>query len=208
MNPDLYQFQDNSFRSSGTYGLSYMALFLVWPFLSFLTALANYGSKETRKVVYMFLLYYGFFFVSRNEQMDAFRYSLGLAENAQRPFSDVFNIIRGLYSDTTVDIVEPVISFIVSRFTVNPGFYFVIWVGLMGYFYLRFLNIVHNSYSSSRNWNTLFFMVVLIFLIPITEVSGIRMPTASWIFFFAAYHVVLYRDARYLILALSSSLVH
>jgi hypothetical protein len=51
-------------------------------------------------------------------------------------------------------------------------------------------------------------MLFFIFILPITSISGVRMPTATWIFFYGACHVILYRDYRYLILTLSSTLVH
>jgi len=36
----------------------------------------------------------------------------------------------------------------------------------------------------------------------------VRMWTAAWIFLYGAYHVVIYRDRRYLLLALAASLLH
>lgn len=140
--------------------------------------------------------------------MDSYRYALALVRTAQLPFSDIFKIIGGLYSDTTIDIVEPLISFIVSRFTSSANVYFVVWTGLMGYFYLKSINLLVARYQKSKSLNGLILLIFFIFITPITDITGVRMPTAMWIFFYAAYHVILYRDKRYLILALSASLVH
>ena len=51
-------------------------------------------------------------------------------------------------------------------------------------------------------------MAFFVLVLPITYVSGVRMWTAAWIFFYGAYHVIVYRDKRYIFLALSASLMH
>ncbi|HQP76950.1 MAG TPA: hypothetical protein PL069_06040, partial [Saprospiraceae bacterium] len=120
----------------------YLLLFILWPFLALITALANYRQREARRVVYIFLVYYGLTFVNNNEVVDAFRYAYNLKVNAQLPFSYFFKIIGGLNSDTTIDIVEPFISFIVSRFTSSYGAYFAVWAGIYGFFYLKSIDLL------------------------------------------------------------------
>jgi hypothetical protein len=187
----------------------YLVLFIIWPFLAFLMALANYSQKEAKKVVYFFLIYYGLTFVNNNESVDAFRYAIDLKENAALPFSDFFKIVGGLYStDTSVDIVEPFISFVISRFTSNHSIYFAVWAAIFGFFYLRSINLLYERYRVNPGWNTVILMVFFITVLPITSISGVRMWTAAWIFFYGAYHVVLYRESRFLFLALASVFVH
>ena len=186
----------------------YLVLFLFWPFLAFILALNNYTEKSSRRVVYFFLLYYGLTFVNNNTGMDSYRYVLALERTAQLPFSDFFKILGGLYSDTSVDIVQPFITFVISRFTTSGNVYFLVWTALMGYFYLKSINLLVARYQRKPALNGLILMIFFIFITPITAITGVRMPTAMWIFFYAAYHVILYRDKRYLLLALSASLVH
>ena len=121
----------------------YFLLFLIWPFIAFITALTNYNTKEAKKVVYLFLVYYGLTFVVGNVGNDAERYAILLRQNAELPFSDFFNIIGGLYgSDTTVDVVQPLISFIVSRFTNHHSILFAAYAALFGFFYLKSINVL------------------------------------------------------------------
>ncbi len=198
-----------SFRKAqNSNAVYYFVLFILWPFLAFVVAINNYTEKSARKVVYLFLIYYGLSFVNNNMYIDAFRYALRLTKTAQLPFSDFFIIVGGLYSDTSVDIIEPLSSFIISRFSTSASVYFAFWTAFMGFFYLKSINLLYDRYRKQPGWNGLIIMVFFIFIAPITEISGIRMPTATWIFFYAAYHVVLYRDKRYILLALSSCLVH
>ena len=188
---------------------NYFVLFLLWPFLAFITAMANYSQKEAKKIVYMFLIYYGFTFVIKSDgYVDALGYAMRLEANSSLPFSDFFRIVGGLYSDTTVDIVEPLISFIVSRFTSHHSVYFAVWASIFGYFYLRSINMLHERYREQPGWNALIIMIFFIMVMPITAVSGVRMWTATWIFFYGSCQVIIHRDPRYLLLTLASSLVH
>jgi hypothetical protein len=188
---------------------NYLVLFLLWPFLAFLLAVKNFSQKESKKVVYIFLIYYGLAFVNDNPAIDAAKYALNLKANSLLPFTDFFKIVGGLYSsDTSIDIVEPFISFIVSRFTSHYGVYFAVWAAIFGFFYLKSISLLHDLYKERPGLNALVFMSFFVVILPITTLSGVRMWTAAWIFFFGAYHVVLFHDKRFLILTLASSLVH
>jgi hypothetical protein len=187
----------------------YLILFILWPFIAFLVALANYSHKEARKVVYIFIIYYGLTFVNTNQYVDAYRYALELKTNALLPFSDFLKIVGGIYAtDTTLDIFEPLVSFIVSRFTGHHSVYFAVWAMIFGFFYLKSISLLYERQRENPGWNSTILMAFFIVILPITAISGVRMWTAGWIFFYAAYHVVLYRDKRYILLALASSLVH
>lgn len=186
----------------------YLILFIIWPFLAFITALVNYGQKNSRKVVYIFLIYYGLTFVLGNIGVDAERYAMALKDTAELPFSDFFIILGGLYTDTTVDIIQPLVTFFVSRFTSNHNILFAVWCGIFGFFYLKSVNLLHDRYREKPGWNAFIFMAFFVMIMPITTVGGIRMPIATWVFFYGAFHVILYRDAKYLLVALSASLIH
>lgn len=186
----------------------YLIIFILWPFLAFLVGIANYSRKEARLIVYLFIIYYGLSFVNTNPAVDAYRYVLDLKANAQRPFSDFFKIVGGLYSDTNVDIIEPFISFIVSRFTDHHAVYFGIWTAIFGFFYLKSIWLLHEHSERNRGWNTTVLIVFFILTIPVTMITGVRMYTAAWIFFYGAYRVVTERNPKFLIVALSASLVH
>jgi hypothetical protein len=177
--------------------------------MAFITALINYSQKESKKVVYLFLIYYGLTFVVGSAGNDAERYALALKIYAKLPFSDFFNIVSGLYSsDTSVDVIGPLISFFVSRFTSDHRLLFAAYAALFGYFYLKSINLLHERYLENSGWNVLIHLVFFTMILPIMAINGFRMWTAAWIFFYGAYHVVLYRDSRYLLIALGASLVH
>ena len=205
-------FSDNLFSSSSLNGKYYLFLFLLWPFLAFITAVTSYSHKESRKLVYIFLIYYGLTFVMGElggDGSDSERYAMYLKDNSELPFSDFFKIVGGLYTeDTSMDIVEPFISFIVSRFTTNYRILFAVFAAIFGFFYLKSINLLYNRYLKNPGWNGLIHLAFFTAILPITAINGFRMWTAAWIFFYGAYHVILYRDPRFLLIALGSSVVH
>ena len=185
-----------------------LILFIIWPFLAFIIALFNYTKKEARWVVFFFLVYYGLTFVYDNIYVDASRYVENLQQTAELPFSDFGKIVSGLYSDTTLDIAEPFVTFVVSRFTKSGNIFFAVWAAIFAFFYMRSIRYFHDRYLAGPGLNALIFMAFFVLIQPITKVGGIRMPVATWIFFFGAFHVVMYRDPKYFLVALSASLVH
>ena len=187
---------------------NYLILFLLWPFLAFLSALVNYSQKEARKVVYIFLIYYGLTFVIGELGVDAERYAESLRYTARLPWKDFFDIFSGLYTSSALDVVEPIVTFIVSRFTTSHGVLFGIWAAIFGYFYLRSINLLYFDYRKNPNWNSQIFLIFFFMIIPITAVSGVRMTIAAWVFFFGAYNAILLRKHWYLLVALSSILMH
>jgi len=117
---------------------NYFILFLLWPFVAFLTALANFSREESRKVVYVFLVYYGLnFFIGDTGYVDSMGYARDLELHATLPFSEFFRILGGLYSsDDAVDIYKPLVSFVVSRFTDDHRVLFGVLAAVFGFIFL------------------------------------------------------------------------
>jgi hypothetical protein len=197
------------FSSSEVSAKHYLLLFVIWPFLAFITAVINYSDKAAKKVVYIFLIYYGFSFVIDPGSLnDSARYALMLKANAILPFKDVFKVIGGLYSDTSIDIIDPLITFIVSRVTSQYNLLFAAYAALFGFFYLKSCNLLYYRYRENPGWNALVHMIFFATILPITAINGFRMWTAVWIFFYGAYHVILYRDLKFLFFTFFAPLVH
>ncbi len=191
---------------------NYLILFILWPFLSFMLAVINFSQKEARKVIYIFFIYYGLTFVISElggYGPDAERQALRLITAARQPFSEFFKIVGDLYvAEDSVDLIQPLLIFFVSRFTNDYGFLFAIYAAFFGFFYLKSIKLVYRHFYENPGYNSLIHLIFFVLIIPITFINGFRMWTAAWIFFFGAYNVVLNRDPRYLLIALCSSFVH
>jgi len=203
-------FTENFTGVSAFSGKHYLYLFLLWPFVALITAISNFNRKESRIVIYLYLVYYGLNYVlGTTGYVDAVGYSMKLAANAALPFSDFFRIVGGLYSnDTSMDIIEPLISFVVSRFTSDHRILFAVYAALFGYFYLKSITFAYSFHRQNPGWDSLIHLIFFILILPVTSINGFRMWTAAWIFLFGAYNVIIYRDPRYFIITACSALVH
>ncbi len=172
-------------------GTSYLILFVIWPFLAFLLALVDYSRKESRAVIFFFLVYLGLTFVSDNELMDSYRYVETWRFYASLPISDIFRAISGYYSySASVDFLEPLIAFLISRFTESHHIFFAVFAAIFSFFYLRSFNLLFDQYKDKPNWNAWVFMAFTLVIIPITNLSVLRMWIAAWIFFYGTFHVL------------------
>jgi hypothetical protein len=188
----------------------YFLLFIIWPFGAFLLALTDFKHQVARNVIYFFLVYYGATIaIDPNSYMDAVRYGLKLQANSKLPFSHLYEIIGSFYkTDDTMDIVEQLLSFLLSRITSDQRVLFAAFAAIFGFFYLKSINLLHKEYLKRPSWNALIFLAFFSLLLTVTSINGFRMWTAAWVFIYGAYHVVLKRDTRYFIVALSAILVH
>ncbi len=187
---------------------NFLILFLIWPFMSFVVAITNYKNREARPFVYIYIIYFGFTFYVGQTGMDSARYVDAFLYNATLPISDFFNALGGLYNENTVDILEPLISFIVSRFTLNYSYLFASYAALFGIFYLKSIQILFKEYTRQPSYNALVYFIFFIFIIPVTSIFAPRMWIAAWMFFLGASQVVIYGKGKYLLVALSACLMH
>jgi hypothetical protein len=144
-----------------------------------------------------------------NTLIDASRIAEMLKVNSSLPFSDIFRVVGGIYAtDTSVDIVEPFISFLVSRFTDDHRLLFGSFAVLFGYFYIRSIGLLYDECKDTLSWNNIIHLFFFASILPITSINGFRMWTAAWIFFLGTYHVVLFRNPWYFILTFAACLGH
>ncbi len=202
-------FSDRLNRDSSADGKNYLLLFIIWPFLALIAAITNYDQKVARRVVYLYLIYFGLIIVADNWMLDSYRYAIALKTVAPIPISEFSESLGGLNSENgSLDIYGDLLTFLVSRFTIHFGILFAIFAAVFGYFYLKSVNILYTLYRENPGWNALIHMVFFIIIIPITALNGVRMWTAAWIFFYGAIQVIIYRDKRFLLVALGSIFVH
>lgn len=191
-----------------TRNASMVVAFLVWPFLAFLLALRNIGNRTNLRIILAFFVLYGLTFVV-NPAMDSARYAQDLISAYEQPFSEFFGILSQLYgAQDSVDIVQPLLTYVVSRFTDDHRLLFACFAFVFGFFYLKSVQAGYFQYRLTRTWNALVFLLFLPWIVPIFDINGFRMWTATWIFFYGTYQVLYHRRNLFLLLAFSSALVH
>lgn len=181
---------------------------MIWPIMGLIMALKHYNKFNTKNIILVFCVLYGFTFVI-NEEMDGDRYAERLKNDYGKPFSDsAFNeYITGLY-ETSLDFVQPLINFVISRVTDSHHVLFAVYALVFGYFWLKSIDFVNKRFQMDRNELTILYTIFFISLIPIFNINGFRMWTAAWIFIYGALHVVVNKDWRYLLISLAACTVH
>jgi len=181
---------------------------MIWPIMGLIMALKHYNKFNTKNIILVFCVLYGFTFVI-NEKMDGDRYAERLKNDYGKPFSDsAFNEhITGLY-ETSLDFVQPLINFVISRVTDSHHVLFAVYALVFGYFWLKSIDFVNKRFQMDRNELTILYTIFFISLIPIFNINGFRMWTAAWIFIYGALHVVVNKDWRYLLISLAACTVH
>lgn len=181
---------------------------IIWPIMGLIMAIKHYNKFNTKNIILYFCVLFGFTFVI-DETMDGDRYAQRLKDDYGKTFSEsaLNEHISGLY-ETSLDFVQPVINFIVSRFTDSHHVLFAVYALIFGYFWLKTIDFVNKRVQLGRNKLTIVYTIFLISLIPIFNINGFRMWTAAWIFIYGALHVVVHKDWRYLLVSFAACTVH
>ena len=157
-----------------------LILFIFWPFLGFLLSLKDFQNKFNQKIILIFFVLFGLLFYV-NPLQDAQRRVDRLKVAYSQPFEMAFNAFDNLYKES-VDFIEPLIIFSVSRFTDYHGVLFGVYAFIFGGLMIYYLNRVHLHFLKFPNINAFIFLILLIFVNPINGINGFRMWTAAWIF--------------------------
>lgn len=155
-------------------------LFLIWPFLAFLIACLNFSHSTSKIIILGFFLLYGLTFYL-NPAMDGQRRADNLKEFYNVPFEKRLVSIENLYKET-LDFVEPLLMYIVSRITDFHGALFALFALIFGSLMIYYLNNMYVHLSLNKNLNALLFFALLVVINPISEINGFRMWTAAWVY--------------------------
>ncbi len=146
----------------------------------------------------------------RPEIMDSSRYVSKLKELYNTPLNwDVF--IANFYSEesNTVDIYQPLLTYILSLFTDNGNILFAVFGILFGYFYSRNIWLLLD-YSKNQRMTRVMIAILVTFscVIGFWNLNGVRMWTAAHMFFYGAFLLLVHGNRKGAIIAILSILVH
>lgn len=193
---------------------NWLPLLLLWPFGAMVRAFANFRSPHAKNVVWLFCVFFGFVFVYADPfgmgGADSARYARNLIDLHQDWYS--FDYLSTMfYSDEgTVDLYEPLVTWIVAFFTGNPRWLFTVFAAVFGWFYVQNLWMVFDKIDKRKkiDFVLLLFMVAFALVNPIWNINGVRMWTAAQVFIFGAFKYILDKDKKGIIWILTSILFH
>lgn len=196
-------------------------LFLVWPFLSFLTALRTVFNPASQKIILAFSFIFGYTVYVYGG--DIVRYGEAFKSIYKYNWSDYFFLIENLLSpdkfrnytpnavNTQPDIFAISLQFIISRFTDNPRWFWAIVSTFYTYSVLNLANftfakIAKKSYKSYIYIGLWFcFFLVIPFYVGVT---GVRYWPALFLFTYFLLRYINQTNAKTIFLLFIPTLIH
>jgi hypothetical protein len=169
-------------------GLVYYISFLVWPFGVMVDAMRHWRQPWAKNIFWLFCVFFGYTFLVASgefESADSARYAELLHWYASSDI-DFSSLLRSFYSESSaaVDIVQPLLTYLISRATTNPQVLFAAFALIFGYFHSRNLWYVLDKTKGNFSLAVTLFIVVFVLLNPIWNINGFRMWTGAQVFIF------------------------
>lgn len=186
-----------------------IVLFFIQPFFTLCLAIKNYRSTYSRNIVWFFVVFFGFTFAISNSGIDANRQRAALEAlaNSELTLGSITNL---MYAETNgyVDAVQPLLMFIVSRFTDNYRVLFALYGFIFGYFYSRNIwFLIDHSGDFIKKFNVLI-LITFALIIGFWNINGFRMYTAAHIFFYGSIQYLFNKRKMGVAIASVSILFH
>jgi hypothetical protein len=179
-------------RSKRKSVVSEWMLFLIHPVSALVLAFGNFRSSYAKNILWIFVVFYGFTMVISDEGMDANRYIDNLAALTSSKVT-AKDFVDLLYQEETnyVDAAQPLITFLVSRLTMDPRILFATFGLVFGFFYSRNIWFLLERAGPSIKRSSLIIIFVFTIIVGFWQINGFRMWTAAHLFFFGAIQYLI-----------------
>lgn len=183
--------------------------FILSPFLTSVFSIFNLRKSWARTGLILFIGFLGFTFniaegSDSNRYRDAFLYNASLETSD----SNLFNRVL-LYGTGSVDFLESLISFIVSRFTNDFRFLFLAYGLIFGFFFVQSIGLLLMYNTTKRlSWHTLIYLICFSFVWGIWDLNVFRFTTASLMFTYGLIPFIYMRSLKNIGWVLLTPLMH
>lgn len=192
--------------------LYYWGGFLIWPFGVMILSLQKWSRPWSKNLFWVFCVFLGYCFIITSDVLDSAdsaRYAQLLTEyaysdlNARRLFQSFMS-----ESSNNVDILHPLITYIVSQVTTRPTVLMAVFALIFGFFYSRNLWLVLRHANGNITLGVLLFLITFALINPIWNINGFRMWTAGQMFLYGMLSFLLQGDSKKLIWTILAPLMH
>lgn len=193
---------------------SALLLTFLFPFAGLVYSLAHWRESWAKNAFWLACIYLGAAFiflpegVALGEGADSARYQMDLIR-LYGDNSSLLNVLakyrleRGM-----MDFYQPILTYLVSRFTDNAHILFAVSAAVFGFFYSRNVWFILDKLPQ-KNQGIFVILTILYFLIcPITQINGLRMWTALHVYVYALMPYLLDRDKSKLWWLAMAPLIH
>lgn len=183
--------------------------FLFLPMLSLILAIKNYRLPWAKNVVWAFTAFYAYHFSAPNEGSDIYAY----IAKFQRYTDQVYTLpdfIKSLYAEgsTTLDVIEPLTSYLISQATRDHHFLLLTYGVIFGYFFSRNIWFFLDKTKGNLTLQSFSVLLLLIIQIGIWNLNGFRFWCAAHIFIYAALNLIILKNTKGYIFLLLACLMH
>lgn len=184
-------------------------IFAISPFLSLLIAVKNYHNSWNKNIVWLFIAFYAYHFIPANEGVDILSYIERFYNYRFADYS-IEQLVISLYSEgsRTVDLLEPLLSYSLSKVTDNHRILLLSYGIIYGYFYSRNLWYFIGHLKGKIKSQTIIILLLLLVTIGIWNINGFRFWCGAHIYIYAAYNFIILRKTKGVIFLILAPLMH
>ena len=193
--------------------LGLASLVAISPFVAFVVGLFHPRDQASRNLVWIFSIFYGVvFYIPDWSGSDSVRYVVQLktmywSDSTLDDLAYLGQMFRG--ESGYVDLYQPVITFLVSRFTDQPWALFGVFGILFGYVYSRNIWFLIDRVGNRQSVVIVFLIVAFALDVGIAAgLNKIRFWTACHMFVFGILYFLDSRNRKYLFISLLTPLIH
>lgn len=203
------KFINNKF---GRLTLYELLLVVLWPFAALIYGLKQYQSPKSITLFLLFCIYFGFSFVLPGIDVvnspDSSRYAAQLLTLHEESIS-FYQVTNLFYNKRgSVDIYQPLITWIVSLFTADARYLFAVFATVFGFFYAKNLWIIYSQVTIKISFLLFLLMLTYALVNPIWNINGVRMWTAAQVFIYGVLTYLFQGDKKQIIWIIISILIH
>lgn len=193
-------------KSNKTIGV--LSFFLA-PVLSLGVAIRNFHAPWAKNLVWAFTVFYAYHFISPNEGADIREYINQFRYNIYQDFS-LQSLVRFQYSEssTRLDILEPLLSYLISRVTTNYKILMLAYGTIFGFFYSRNIWFFLDQLTGKIKPFSFLILSLLLVTIGIWYMNSFRFWCAAHIYIYATCRYLFLRKNNAVFLLLLSPLMH
>lgn len=191
----------NTFRKDKDAGKK-IFIFLLSPIVSFLYCLKDFRSKSSYIIFFLFALFFGFAFeVEKAESLDGYRYRELFRWISTGKYDIWRNFVDWLsFRSEDKDFYLQVVCYIVSLFTSNYHFLFLLLALVFVFFQLSSLKFLTDSRGCKNDLYGLCLVLIFVGSNQIFNINGARFWTASWAAVFTIFQLLYVDNKKYYVL--------
>jgi hypothetical protein len=184
-------------------------LLLVNPFLAAVGGFLTIRNRKSLFVIFSWFLVFGMGLSDLNDLADSYRYIQDFRLACTMDYHQYISMVKEFFTyDTEIkDLYVISTNFIVSRFTDNYHYLFLLYAFVFGFFYIKSLELLLR-YPIKNDWVFYSLLFIFCFSNPIFNINGVRFWTAAWVCVYSTLSFILDNKYWKLLLLLIAPLIH